>query len=150
MDRKGRTQFEYKPVRKWFRKYRMRDADKLENFVRIKYLLWGRGPSVKYSVNLLKDYPETTDENVLYASAIRLLLTETRRKVDFYQLIHSVKSSIKEDGTFWRYDLLSLLYYKIGDKSKSAQAIQTAKDIAEVTNSPYEPTLPYIIEALGQ
>lgn len=147
-DARGRSRFEYKPVEKWFRKHRMHDADKLENFVKIKYLLWGRGPSIKYSVNLLKDYPETTDENVLYASAIRLLISNSRRRIDFDELITSVKSSIKEDGTFWRYDLLSLLYYKIGNNAKSQKAIATAKNIAEVTNKMYDPTLPYIIEAI--
>jgi len=126
----------------------MHDADKLEGFVKIKYLLWGRGPSIKYSVNLLKDYPETTDENVLYASAIRLLISNSRRRIDFDELISSVKSSIKEDGTFWRYDLLSLLYYKIGNSAKSQKAIATAKNIADVTNKMYDPTLPYIIEAI--
>ena len=144
----GRTEFKYKPVTKWFRKHRIRDADKLESFVRIKYLLWGRGPSIRYSVNLLKDYPETTDENVLFASVIRLLISKTRRKIDYDELISSVRSSIKEDGTFWRYDLLSLLYYKNGDNLKSDQAIQTATNIAEQTNQIYEPTLPYLIDAI--
>jgi len=147
-DRRGRAKFEYKPVRKWFRRHRIRDADKLENFVKIKYLLWGRGPSIKYSVNLLRDYPESTDDNVLYASTIRLLISNSRRRIDFDELIRSVKGSIKEDGTFWRYDLLSLLYYKIGNTQKSQQAIQTAKNIAEVTDQMYDPTLPYIIDAI--
>lgn len=144
----GRTVFNYKPVTKWFRKHKIRDAEKLENFVRIKYLLWGRGPTIRYSVNLLKDYPETTDENVLYASAIRLLISKTRRKIDYDELIASVRSSIKEDGTFWRYDLLSLLYYKNGDTNKSNQAIATATSIADETQQEYDPTLPYIIEAI--
>ncbi len=147
-DSRGRAKFEYKPVKKWFRKHKMHNADKLENFVKIKYLLWGRGPSIRYSVNLLKDYPETNDENVLYASTIRLLISNSRRRIDYDELISSVKQSIKEDGTFWRYDLLSLLYYKIGNKSKSDQAISTAKNIAAVTNKMYDPTLPYIIDAI--
>ena len=120
----------------------------MENFVKIKHLLWGRGPSIKYSVNLLKDYPETTDENVLYASAIRLLISNTRRRIDYDELIISVRSSIKEDGTFWRYDLLSLLYHKVGNTSKSTQAIETAKAIAASTNKLYDPTLPYLKDAL--
>jgi len=147
-DKRGRAKFEYKPVRKWFRKHRMLGADKLENFVKIKYLLWGRGPSIKYSVNLLKDYPETTDENVLYASAIRLLISKSRRRIDFDELINSVRSSIKEDGTFWRYDLLSLLYYKIGNSTKADQAIATAKNIADSTNQLYDPTLPYLKDVI--
>lgn len=147
-DKRGRAQFNYKPVRKWFRKHRILGADKLENFVKIKHLLWGRGPSIKYSVNLLKDYPETTDENVLYASAIRLLISNTRRRIDYDELIISVRSSIKEDGTFWRYDLLSLLYHKVGNTSKSTQAIETAKAIAASTNKLYDPTLPYLKDAL--
>ena len=143
-DHRGRAKFDYKPVEKWFRKHRIKDVDKLENFVKIKYLLWGRGPSVSYSVKLLKDYPETTDENVLYASAIRLLISNSRRKIDYRELIRSVKSTIKEDGTFWRYDLLSLLYYKKGDIDKSNEAIQSAQSIAISTGQEYNPTLPYL------
>lgn len=144
MDSRGRAKFEYKPVRKWFKRHRINGADKLESFVKIKYLLWGRGPSVSYSVKLLKDYPETTDENVLYASAIRLLISNSRRRIDYNQLINSVRSSIKEDGTFWRYDLLSLLYYKKGDKAKAQNAIDTAMNIAISTGKEYDPTLPYL------
>ncbi len=143
-DIRGRAKFDYKPVQKWFRKHRIKGADKLENFVKIKYLLWGRGPSVSYSVKLLKDYPETTDENVLYASAIRLLISNSRRRIDYRELIRSVKATIKEDGTFWRYDLLSLLYYKKGDIDKSNQAIKTAQTIATNTGQEYNPTLPYL------
>jgi len=143
-DSRGRAKFDYKPVTKWFRKHRIKGADKLENFVKIKYLLWGRGPSVSYSVKLLKDYPETTDENVLYASAIRLLISNSRRRIDYRELIRSVKSTIKEDGTFWRYDLLSLLYYKKGDIAKSNEAIKSAQSIAISTRQEYNPTLPYL------
>lgn len=141
---RGRPEFNYKPVKKWFRRHRILGAEKLENFVKIKYRLWGRGPSVRYSVNLLKDYPETTDENVLYASVIRLMISESRRSIDYNDLIYSLKRSIKEDGTFLRYDLLSLLYYKVGKNKLSNQAIETAQNIAEVLEEDYEPTLPFI------
>jgi len=79
---------------------------------------------------------------------IRLLISKTRRKIDYDELISSVRSSIKEDGSFWRYDLLSLLYYKNGDTLKSNQAIATATSIAKETRQVYDPTLPYIIDAI--
>ena len=147
-DKKGRAKFEYKPVRKWFRKHRIYGADKLENFVKIKYLLWGRGPSITYSVRLLRDYPETTDENVLFASVIRLLISDSRRRIDFDDLIFSVKRSIREDGTFLRYDVLSLLYYKNGQDTKAREMISVAKGIAENTNQEYSPTLDMISDLI--
>jgi len=143
-DKRGRAQFNYKPVRKWFRKHRISGADKLENFVKIKYLLWGRGPSVSYSIKLLKNYPETTDENVLFASVIRLLISKSRRSIDYDELIHSLRSSIKEDGSYWRYDLLSLLHYKNGEDNKSNEYINLAKEIAQINGDEYEPTLNFI------
>ena len=143
-DRRGRAKFDYKPVHKWFRKHRIRGAEKLENFVKIKYLLWGRGPSITYSMRLLRDYPETTDENVLFASVIRLLISEGNRRIDFDELIFSVKKSIKEDGTYLRYDILSLLYYKNGQDKKASEMVNIAKDIATSTNQEYEPTLDFI------
>lgn len=143
-DRKGRTKFNYKPVMKWFRKHRITGADKLENFVKIKHLLWGRGPSVSSSVRLLEHYPETADDNVLFASVIRLLISPTRRKIDFDDLIFSVKKSIKEDGTYLRYDVLSLLYYKNGQDTKAMEMIDIAQGIASSTQQEYEPTLHFI------
>ena len=147
-DKKGRAKFNYKPVRKWFRKHRISGVDKLENFVKIKYLLWGRGPSITYSVRLLRDYPETTDENVLFASVIRLLISNSRRRIDFDDLIFSVKRSIKEDGTYMRYDLLSLLYYKNGQDNKAREMITIARDIAASTNQEYTPTLDMISDLI--
>ena len=143
---RGRPKFEYKPVKKWFKKHRILGADKLENFVKIKYLLWGRGPSINYSVNLIKYYPETSNENVLFASVIRLLLSESRRTIDYDELISSLRSTIKEDGTFWRYDCLSLLYYKTGNDYMSDKMIQTAQQVADVLGKEYEPTLDFIKE----
>ncbi len=147
-DSRGRAKFEYKPVRKWFRKHHIYGADKLENFVKIKYLLWGRGPSISYSMKLLRDYPETADENVLFASVIRLLISENRRRIDFDNLIYSVKKSIKEDGTFLRYDILSLLYYKNGQDSKAKEMIALAQSIADNTNQEYMPTLDIISDLI--
>ncbi len=147
-DKKGRAKFNYKPVRKWFRKHRIHGADKLENFVKIKYLLWGRGPSITYSVRLLRDYPETTDENVLFASVIRLLISDGRRRIDFDDIIFSVKRSIKEDGTFLRYDILSLLYYKNGQDAKAREMIDVAKGIAINTKQEYSPTLDMISDLI--
>ena len=146
---RGRPEFNFKPVKKWFRKHRISGVEKLENFVKIKYLLWGRGPSIRYSVNLLKHYPETSNDNVMYASVIRLILSNSRRNIDYNDLIYSVKNSIKEDGTFWRYDLLSLLYYKIGNEIKADQAIEAATQIAEVLGEEYEPTLPLIADVIN-
>ena len=143
--RKGRARFNYKPVKKWFRKHRISGADKLENFVKIKYLLWGRGPSIAYSVRLLSNYPETADDNVLFASVVRILITDDDRgRIDLDEIIASVKNTIKEDGTFIRYDILSLLYYKNGQNAKSQEMIETAKSIASASRQEYEPTLPYI------
>ncbi len=147
-DKRGRAKFEYKPVRKWFKKHRIEGVDKLENFVKIKYLLWGRGPSVTYSMKLLRDYPETADENVLFASVIRLLISSNRRRIDFDDLIYSVKKSIKEDGTFLRYDVLSLLYYKNGQDSKAREMISLAQSIADNTNQEYVPTLDIISDLI--
>jgi len=138
----------YKPVRKWFKKHRIEGADKLENFVKIKYLLWGRGPSITYSVKLLRDYPETTDENVLFASVVRLLISDGRRRIDFDDLIASVKKTIKEDGTYMRYDLLSLLYYKNGQDAKSREMISIAQSIAQNSGQEYSPTLDVISDLI--
>ena len=118
----------------------------MEDFIKIKYCLWGRGPSVNNSVNLLKNYPETSNDNVLYSSVIRLLINSKRRRrpMDFEELAESLESSIQEGTSYWRYDLLSLLYYKNGDDTKSAEAISTAKEIASIIGQEYEPTLDFI------
>lgn len=148
-DRKGRTTFNFKPVKKWFRKHRIDGVDKLENFVKIKYRLWGRGPTMSYSVNLLNNYPETSDDNVLYASVIRILLNEKRRRpVDYDELIKSIKRSITEDGSFGRYDLISLLYYKQGNDIKCQEYIETAKTIAISTGKEYTPTLDHLKDVI--
>lgn len=144
-EKKGRARFNYKPVKKWFKKHRISGVDKLENFVKIKYLLWGRGPSITYSVRLLSNYPETADDNVLFASVIRLLITNDKRgRIDLDEIIASVKNSIREDGTFIRYDILSLLYYKNGQMAKSQEMIEIATGIADASRQEYVPTLPYI------
>ena len=55
-----------------------------------------------------------------------------------------MKKSIKEDGTYLRYDILSLLYYKNGQDKKASEMVNIAKDIATSTNQEYEPTLDFI------
>jgi L-rhamnose mutarotase len=145
-DARGRPVFNFKPLKRWFRRYKISDLEKMEDFIKIKYCLWGRGPSVNNSVNLLKNYPETSNDNVLYSSVIRLLINSKRRRrpMDFEELAESLESSIQEGTSYWRYDLLSLLYYKNGDDTKSAEAISTAKEIASIIGQEYEPTLDFI------
>jgi hypothetical protein len=145
---KGRPTFNFKPVRRWFRRHKIPDADKMEDFVKIKYLLWGRGPSVKYSVNLIKNYPETTDENVLFASVIRLLISNSRRSLDYNELIKSLRSTLSDDASYWRYDVLSLLYYKTGEDIKAEDAISKAKARADLNGEDYSPTLPLIKDSI--
>ena len=145
---RGRPVFNYKPVRRWFKRHKIPHADKMEAFVKIKYLLWGRGPSVRYSVNLIKNYPETTDENVLFASVIRLLISNTRRRLDFDDLISSLRKTLGNDASYWRYDVLSLLYYKTGDDTKASEAIEKAKARAELSGEEYYPTLPLIKDSI--
>lgn len=141
---RGRPTFEFKPVKRWFRKYKLDDIEKMEDFVRIKYLLWGRGPSVTHSVNLIKNYPETSDENVLFASVVRLLISNTRRRLDYDDLIDSIIETLNDDSSFWRYDALSLLYYKMGEDQKADEAIVKARLRADAIDQDYEPTLPLI------
>ncbi|MBT8190748.1 MAG: DUF255 domain-containing protein [Saprospiraceae bacterium] len=143
-DARGRPVFNFRPVKRWFKRHKMDDIDKMESFVMIKYLLWGRGPSVKYSVNLLKNYPETSDENVFFASVIRLLISKNRRTPDYEELISSIRSTLDKDSSFWKYDALSLLYYKMGEDSKAENAIILAKARARDIGEDYEPTLPLI------
>ncbi len=143
-DSRGRPQFKFKPLKRWFRKYKMHDLEKMEDFIRIKYFLWGRGPSVSNSINLIENYPETTDDNVLYSSVIRLLISNRRRMPDFEDLAASIESSIQEGTSYWRYDLLSLLYYKAGEDAKSAEAIGIAREIAAIIGDDYQPTLEFI------
>ncbi len=143
-DTRGRPVFNFKPVKRWFRKYKMNGVEKMEDFVRIKYLLWGRGPSIRYSVNLIRNYPETSDENVLFASVIRLLISNSRRRLDFDELIYSIESTLDDDSSFWRYDALSLLYYKMGNDAMADEAIKNAINRAESLGENYDPTLPLI------
>ena len=145
---KGRPVFNFKPVKRWFKRHKIPDVEKMEAFVKIKYLLWGRGPSIKYSVNLLHNYPETTDENVLFASVIRLLISTTRRTLDYDGMIKSLRSTLGEDASYWRYDVLSLLYYKTGEDRKASEAISKAKARAELIGADYTPTLPLIKESI--
>lgn len=143
-DTRGRLKFEYKPLRKWFKKYKISDIDKMENFVRIKYLLWGRGPSVRSSIKLIENYPETSNESVLYSSVIRILLTENyRRSIDYDELIRSIENTL-EEGSYWRYDVLALLYYKLGNKQKTQECIDTAKEIAAILDEEYTPILDFL------
>ncbi len=144
-DARGRPVYNFKPLKRWFRKYKISDLDKMEDFIKIKYCLWGRGPSVNNSVNLLTNYPETSNDNVLYSSVIRLLIDKRRRRsTDFEELAESLESSIQEGTSYWRYDLLSLLYYKNGDDAKSQEAISMAQEIASIIGQKYEPTLEFI------
>lgn len=145
-DRRGRLRFDYKPLRKWFRKYEISGIEKMENFVRIKYLLWGRGPSVRSSIKLIENYPETSNESVLYSSVIRILLTENyRRDIDYDDLIQSIENTL-EEGNYWRYDVLALLYYKTGNQYKTQECISTAQEIADILNEEYTPLLDYLKE----
>lgn len=143
-DKRGRLKFDYKPLRRWFRRFKFKDIEKIENFVRIKYLLWGRGPSVRSSIKLIENYPETSSESVLYSSVIRILLTENyRRSIDYDELIESIEDTL-EEGSYWRYDVLALLYYKIGNQSKVEECIATAKEIADILGEDYTPILDYL------
>ena len=149
-DKRGRVKFDLKPLRKWWKKYRFKDLEKMENFVRIKYLLWGRGPSVRSSIKLIENYPETSNESVLYSSVIRILLTENyRRSIDYDELIDSIEDTL-EEGSYWRYDVLALLYYKIGNSNKTEECISTAKEIASVLNEEYTPILDYLRDHIEQ
>ena len=122
----------------------------MENFVRIKYLLWGRGPSVRSSIKLIENYPETSNESVLYSSVIRILLTENyRRSIDYDELIDSIEDTL-EEGSYWRYDVLALLYYKIGNNNKTEECITTAKEIASILNEEYTPILDYLRDHIEQ
>ena len=146
---KGRLEFSYKPLRRWFKKYKMHDIEKMENFCRIKYLLWGRGPSVRSSINLIENYPETSSESVLYSSVIRILLTENyRRSIDYDELIDAIENTLQE-GSYWRYDILALLYYKTGNMRKVDENIETAKTIAELMGEDYLPVLDYLKEHIN-
>jgi hypothetical protein len=151
-DARGRPVFNFKPLKKWFKKYRISDLEKMEDFIKIKYCLWGRGPSVNNSINLLQNYPETSNDNVLYSSVIRLLIKDSRRRsrTDYDALAESLESSIQEGTSYWRYDLLSLLYYKNGDDAKSKNAISTAKEIASIIGQEYEPTLDFIKDKINR
>lgn len=143
-DKRGRLKFDYKPLRRWFKRFKFKDIEKIENFVRIKYLLWGRGPSVRSSIKLIENYPETSSESVLYSSVIRILLTENyRRSIDYDELIESIEATL-EEGSYWRYDVLALLYYKIGNQSKVEECIATAKEIADILGEDYTPILDYL------
>lgn len=143
-DKRGRLKFDYKPLRRWFKRFKFKDIEKIENFVRIKYLLWGRGPSVRSSIKLIENYPETSSESVLYSSVIRILLTENyRRSIDYDELIESIEDTL-EEGSYWRYDVLALLYYKIGNQSKVEECIATAKEIADILGEDYTPILDYL------
>ena len=147
-DNRGRFKFDYKPLRRWFKKFKIQGIEKMENFVRIKYLLWGRGPSVRSSIRLIENYPETSNESVLYSSVIRILLTDNyRRNIDYDDLIDSIENTLQE-GSYWRYDILALLYYKIGNIKKVNECIETAKEISSVLNEEYTPLLDYLKDHL--
>lgn len=147
--RNGRLKFDYKPLRKWFKKYKIEGIEKMENFVRIKYLLWGRGPSIRSSINLIENYPETSNESVLYSSVIRILITENyRRNIDYDELIDSIENTLQE-GSYWRYDILALLYYKTGNLKKVNECIDTATEIAQVMGEDYTPLLDYLKEHIN-
>ena len=149
-DGRGRSRFDFKPLKKWFKKYKLHGYDKMENFVRIKYLLWGRGPSVRSSIRLIENYPETSNESVLYSSVIRILLDNTyRREIDYDELVRSIESSI-EEGNYWRYDVLALLYYKMGNQRKVEECISTAREIADILGEEYTPILDYLKEHIDQ
>lgn len=146
---RGRSKFNYKKLHKWFKKYKIKGVEKMEDFVRVKHLLWGRGPSIRSSLKLIENYPETSNESVLYSSVIRILLDEKkyRKDIDFNELIENIEDNIDE-GSYWRYDILSLLYYKIGNMHKTNNCIQTAKDIAYILGENYVPILDYLREEI--
>jgi len=147
--KRGRVEFSYKPLRRWFRRYKLNGVEKMENFCRIKYLLWGRGPSVRSSINLIENYPETSNESVLYSSVIRILLTENyRRSIDYDELIKSIENTLQE-GSYWRYDVLALLYYKTGNMAKVNECIDTASEIANVLGESYTPLLDFMKEHIN-
>jgi len=148
-DARGRAVFNFKPLKRWFKRYKIKDLDKMEDFIKIKYLLWGRGPSVRSSINLITNYAETPTQNVLYSSVIRILISKSRRKMDFHELVESVEKSLVE-GEYWRYDVLSLLYYKMGNDKKSDEAIETAAEIADIIGDEYVPTLDFIKDKIDR
>ncbi len=149
-DARGRPVFDFKRLKRWFRRFKIHGYDKMEDFIRIKYFLWGRGPSVRSSINLIQNYPETTDDNVLYSSVIRLLITKSRRNTDYQSLIDAINSTLSEGTSYWRYDLLSLLYYKSGNDQKAQEAISIAQDIASIIGDDYQPTLEFIKDKIDR
>ena len=150
-DSRGRSKFNYKPLKRWFKRYKINGYDKMENFVKIKYLLWGRGPSIRSSLNLIENYPETSNESVLYSSVIRILLKDRfyRKDIDYENLIEKIESNI-EEGNYWRYDILALLYYKMGNVKKTNECIDTAKNIASILGEEYTPLLDYLKEDIDK
>lgn len=150
-DRRGRSKFDYKPLKRWFKRYKINGYKKMENFVRIKYLLWGRGPSIRSSIKLIENYPETSNAGVLYSSVIKILLKDNyyRKEIDYGKLKDNIEANIDE-GSYWRYDILALLYYKMGDKLKTEECIQTAKNIANILGENYTPILNYLKEAIDK
>lgn len=150
-DRRGRSRFDYKPLKRWFKKYKMSDYEKMENFVKIKYLLWGRGPSIRSSIKLIENYPETSNESVLYSSVIRILLKDNyyRKEIDYNGLKNNIEANIDE-GSYWRYDVLALLYYKMGNQAKTNECIETARNIANILGEEYTPILEYLKEAIDK
>ena len=150
-DRRGRSKFDYKPLKRWFKRYQISDYDKMENFVKIKYLLWGRGPSIRSSIKLIENYPETSNESVLYSSVIRILLKDNyyRKEIDYRGLKNNIEANIDE-GSYWRYDVLALLYYKMGNREKTNECIETARNIANILGEEYTPILEYLKEAIDK
>jgi len=150
-DKRGRSRFDYKPLKKWFKRYNIEGYDKMENFVRIKYLLWGRGPSIRSSIKLIENYPETSNESVLYSSVIRILLKDNyyKKDIDYRGLKNNIEANIDE-GSYWRYDILALLYYKMGDQKKTTECIETARNIANILGEEYTPILDYLKEAIDK
>ena len=123
----------------------------MENFVKIKYLLWGRGPSIRSSIKLIENYPETSNESVLYSSVIRILLKDNyyRKEIDYRGLKNNIEANIDE-GSYWRYDVLALLYYKMGNREKTNECIETARNIANILGEEYTPILEYLKEAIDK
>ncbi|NNL91303.1 MAG: hypothetical protein HKO66_03625 [Saprospiraceae bacterium] len=149
--KRGRTKFDYKPLKRWFKRYKIEGYEKMQDFVKIKYLLWGRGPSIRSSIKLIENYPETSNESVLYSSVIRILLKEKyhRKEIDYDNLIEKIESSL-EEGTYWRYDVLALLYYKMGNIQKTNECIETATNIADILGEDYTPILDYLQEYIDK
>ncbi|NNE16090.1 MAG: thioredoxin family protein [Saprospiraceae bacterium] len=149
--KRGRTKFDYKPLKRWFKRYKIEGYEKMQDFVKIKYLLWGRGPSIRSSIKLIENYPETSNESVLYSSVIRILLKEKyhRKEIDYDNLIEKIESSL-EEGTYWRYDVLALLYYKMGNIQKTNECIETATNIADILGEEYTPILDYLQEYIDK